>query len=157
MSKKILLALIVILLAAGAYYYYRLNQTGGPTPTPQPTQTMTSTEESSSSEVDRYQSYGEGVLAKTAGSRRVLYFYASWCPTCRPADADFIKNESSLPEDVRVIRVNYNDGDTSAEETALASEYKITYQHTFVQIDEDGNVITKWNGGQTQELLKNLK
>ena len=87
----------------------------------------------------------------------MLFFYASWCPTCRPADADFAKNESLLPEDVRLIRVNYNEGDTDDDEDTLADKYNVTYQHTFVQIDEEDNIVTKWNGGQTAQLLKNLK
>jgi thiol-disulfide isomerase/thioredoxin len=156
MSKKIVLALIVILLAGGGFYFYRQSQIKQ-NPTPEQSQSSVPAVESVASSSDRYQPYSSGVLAKTSGNRRVLYFYASWCPTCHPADADFVKNESDIPEDVRVIRINYNDEDTSEEETALAAQYKITYQHTFVQIDAQGNVITQWNGGQTADLIKNLK
>lgn len=105
----------------------------------------------------RYLPYTEEVFLGSSNYRRVLFFYASWCPTCRPADADFAANQSLFPEDLRLIRVNYNDGDTSRAERDLASNYNITYQHTFVQIDSAGNVVTQWNGGKTAELLKNLK
>ena len=104
----------------------------------------------------RYVEFTDGILDSTSG-RRVLYFYANWCPTCRPADADFKANADKLPEDVTVIRVNYNDTATDASEEALADEYGVTYQHTFVQIDEEGNKITSWNGGQLSELLSNIK
>lgn len=86
-----------------------------------------------------------------------LYFYANWCPICKPADADFKANSSKIPPDVTVIRVNYNDTDTGQEEKDLAKKYGITYQHTFVQIDAQGKEVTKWNGGQTDELLANIK
>jgi hypothetical protein len=62
-----------------------------------------------------------------------------------------------IPEDIAIIRVNYNDPETDDEENALARKYGVTYQHTFVQIDSQGKEITKWVGGQTSELLNNVK
>jgi hypothetical protein len=57
---------------------------------------------------------------------------------------------------VTIIRVNYNDSDTDPAEEALADEYGVTYQHTFVQIDENGNEVAKWNGGEIEELLERI-
>ncbi len=105
----------------------------------------------------RYLEYSKAVLDQSANNRRVLYFYASWCPICRPADSDFKQNSSKIPQDLVVIRVNYNDPDTDQEEKDLAKKYGITYQHTFVQIDAQGKEITRWSGGQTEELLENIK
>ncbi len=104
-----------------------------------------------------YVEYTKETLEQAANKRRILYFYASWCPTCRPADADLKANESKIPKDVTVLRTNYNDPDTDQEEKELAKKYAVTYQHTFVQIDANGNEVTKWNGGQTKELLANIK
>ena len=106
---------------------------------------------------EKYVEYSEGVLEKHEDKRRVIFFYANWCPTCRIADPDFSKNKNTFPDDVVLIRVNYNDPNTDDNEKELADKYGITYQHTFVQIDQQGNAIAKWNGGKTQELLKNLK
>jgi len=39
----------------------------------------------------------------------------------------------------------------------LAKQYQVPYQHTFVQIDAQGKVVTRWNGGQTDQLLEKLK
>ncbi len=105
----------------------------------------------------RYVEYSKMALDQAVDKRRVLYFYASWCPICRPADADFKKNSSKIPEDAIVIRVNYNDPETDQEEKNLAKKYGITYQHTFVQIDKTGKEVTKWNGGNTVELMTNIK
>ena len=105
----------------------------------------------------RYVEYSKSALNQAVGGRRVLYFYANWCPICRPADANFKENASKIPENATVIRVNYNDSDTDQEEKDLAKKYGIIYQHTFVQIDEQGNQVTKWNGGQIDELLANIK
>ncbi len=105
----------------------------------------------------RYVEYSKATLDSAANNRRVLFFYASWCPICKPADADLKANSSKIPSDVTVIRVNYNDPETDQEEKDLAKKYGITYQHTFVQIDSQGKEVTKWNGGKTDELLANIK
>lgn len=105
----------------------------------------------------RYVQYSKSVFDSASNSRRVLFFYASWCPTCKPADANFTQKVSNIPEDVTLIRVNYNDPETDQEEKDLAKKYGVTYQHTFVQIDGTGKEVSKWNGGQLDELLSNIK
>ena len=100
-----------------------------------------------------YVEYSKSALDAAAENRRVLFFYASWCPTCKPTDADLKVNISKIPADVTVVRVNYNDPETDQEEKDLAKKYGVTYQHTFVQIDSDGKEVVKWNGGKTVELL----
>ncbi|MBP6913533.1 MAG: thioredoxin family protein [Candidatus Levybacteria bacterium] len=105
----------------------------------------------------RYVQYSKAALDSASSGRRVLFFYASWCPTCKPADASFTQDASKIPDDVTLIRVNYNDPETDQEEKDLAKKYGITYQHTFVQIDGTGKEVTKWNGGQIDELLSNIK
>lgn len=104
-----------------------------------------------------YVTYSKTAFDTAATKRRVLFFYASWCPTCRPADENLKTNVSQIPSDVTVIRVNYNDPETDQEERDLAKKYGVTYQHTYVQIDETGKEVTKWNGGQITELLANIK
>jgi thioredoxin 1 len=106
---------------------------------------------------DPYVEYSKANLDEAASNRRVLFFYASWCPTCKPTDADLRANSSKIPADVTVVRVNYNDPETDQEEKDLAKKYGITYQHTFVQIDNTGKEVTKWNGGKTDELLAKIK
>ncbi len=82
-------------------------------------------------------------------NKRVLFFHASWCPYCQAADREFNANPGEIPEDVVLFKVDY---DTEKE---LIEKYGITYQHTFVLVDEDGNEITKWNGGDIDNLKKN--
>jgi len=109
------------------------------------------------SESGRYVEYSKVTLNSVAKDRRVLFFYASWCPTCKPTDTSLKANLDKIPEDLTVIRVNYNDPDTDEEEKDLAKKYGITYQHTFVQIDSAGGEVAKWNGGKIDELLANIK
>lgn len=105
----------------------------------------------------RYIPYSQMALNSASNTRRVLFFFANWCPTCIPADKNFEENISKIPDDVTLIRVNYNDSDTDQEEKDLAKKYGVTYQHTYVQIDKNGNEVTKWNGGQITELLSKVK
>ena len=104
-----------------------------------------------------YVEYSKKIFEVSKNKKRVLFFYANWCPTCIPADADFRANLDRVPNDVILIRVNYNDSETDAEEKTLARKYGITYQHTFVQIDLGENEVAKWNGGQTKELLERIR
>lgn len=104
-----------------------------------------------------YVEYGPGVVEGSKNTKRVLFFYASWCPVCKPADAEFRDKMGEIPAGVTVIRVNYNDPETDQAEKDLATQYGVTYQHTFVQIDQDGKALTKWNGGKLAEFVKNIK
>lgn len=93
----------------------------------------------------------ENVKKAQENGRTLLFFHANWCPTCRSAEKDIINNSSTLPTDLTIIKVNYD------KETALKERYNITYQHTFVQIDENGNELAKWGGGGVKTILQNLK
>lgn len=104
-----------------------------------------------------YGEYENGVLETTSGKKQILFFYANWCPTCRPVDAEFKARRESIPSGLAIIRVNYNDPDTDSEEKKLAEKYGITYQHTFVQINANGDEVAKWNGGGLTELKRNIK
>lgn len=97
-----------------------------------------------------YTTYSESKFASASSKKRVLFFYASWCPTCRPADANITANVGRIPADVVVFRTDYDNED------ALKAKYGVTYQHTFVQVDENGNAIKKWNGGDIDEIIKNV-
>lgn len=160
MSKNIVISLVVISLLLGGYLYTsnsRVTNTPDTMVKPETTQVEETEKPVDSITSKQYAPYTKEVLESSKVGRRVLFFYASWCPTCIPADADFIKNISTLPSDVTVIRVNYSDSDTDKEEKELAAKYNITYQHTYVQIGPEGQEITKWNGGSMRELLAKIK
>lgn len=104
-----------------------------------------------------YVEYSPAVFEQSKTTRRVLFFYASWCPECHEADANFKENLTQLPKDVTLIRVNYNDPSTDDNEKVLARQYGITYQHSFVQIDALGKALTTWNGGGMDTLISKLQ
>ena len=89
----------------------------------------------------------EKVMLASATHDVVLFFRASWCPTCRAVDADIKANLSKIPSSLAILDVNYDNS------TALKQKYGVTYQHTFVQVDKDGNLIKKWSGSPTLSAL----
>ena len=95
-----------------------------------------------------YEAYApEKVMLASATHDVVLFFKASWCPTCRAVDADIKANLSKIPSSLAILDVNYDNS------TTLKQKYGVTYQHTFVQVDKDGNLIKKWSGSGTLSAL----
>jgi len=90
-----------------------------------------------------YAPYEAGKLTMAATGDVVLFFKASWCPSCRTVDADIKANLESIPEKLTILEVDY---DNSVE---LKKKYGVTTQHTFVQVDQTGTLIKKWSGGST--------
>ncbi len=87
-----------------------------------------------------YEAYSMEKLARAETGDVVLFFHASWCPSCRGLNSDIEKNIASIPEGVSILKVDY---DTEME---LKKKYGVTTQHTLVQVDKDGNLIKKWSG-----------
>lgn len=158
---------LIILVGVGGLFYFKNSKTSETMMKNEDTmmkdesmdsdEKMMKKDDSAMMENSRYVDYSKSVLDESSKNIRVLFFYANWCPTCRPADENFKENLSKIPEDLTLIRVNYNDSDTDQEEKDLARKYNVTYQHTFVQIDSTGKEIKKWNGGQIDELLAKIK
>lgn len=86
-----------------------------------------------------------------AGNKVVLFFHAKWCPDCKAADAAFQNNPENIPAGVTVLKTDYDSNND------LKTKYAVTYQHTFVQIDDNEKLITKWNSGDIDMLIKNIK
>jgi pyruvate/oxaloacetate carboxyltransferase len=90
-----------------------------------------------------YTKYDEGKLAMANTGDVVLFFKAAWCPSCRTLDAALVAEAANIPSDLTILEVDY---DTAVE---LKKKYGVTTQHTLVQVDASGTMITKWSGGST--------
>lgn len=90
-----------------------------------------------------YEPYASAKLSMADAGDVVLFFRASWCPTCKTVDADIRAKKDSIPGGLTILDVDY---DNSAD---LKKKYGVTYQHTFVQVDSKGNLIKKWAGSPT--------
>lgn len=99
----------------------------------------------------KYIEYSKEAFDNSSDKKRVYFFHASWCPTCKVANTEFNNNLSKIPADVMLFKTDYD------KETDLKKKYKITYQHTFVLVDANGNEVKKWNGGGIDRLVSNTK
>jgi thiol-disulfide isomerase/thioredoxin len=90
-----------------------------------------------------YDAYSPEKIALAKEYKVVLFFKADWCPSCVIADQTLNKEFASIPKDIAILKVSYD------TELQLRKKYGVTVQHTFVQVDEKGNLITKWTGGAT--------
>ncbi len=112
--------------------------------------TETMMEEKETSMMDKsgtYEAYSGEKLAKANDGDVVLFFRASWCPTCRALDADIKSHLDNIPAGLAILDVDY---DNSKD---LKVKYGVTYQHTLVQVDANGNLIKKWSGSPTLTSL----
>lgn len=89
--------------------------------------------------------------AQAAGRKVVLFFHAPWCPFCRTADAAFQAKLSQIPAGVTLLKTDY---DSNVE---LKKRYGVSYQHTFVQIDGQGNELAMWSGGDVDGLIRYMR
>ena len=87
--------------------------------------------------------YAEYTAETLAGATDdiVLFFNAAWCPSCNALDA--VLESEDIPENLTVLSVDY---DSNFE---LRKKYGVVAQHTFVQVDNQGNLIKKWIGGNS--------
>jgi len=94
-----------------------------------------------------FEDYDESKLSNAETGEVVIFFNASWCPSCRALKSDIEANLSSIPAGTTILSADY---DTY---TDLKKKYGVTTQHTLVQVDKDGNQITKWSGGSTLDTI----
>lgn len=90
-----------------------------------------------------YEAYSADKIARAENGDVVLFFHASWCPSCRGLNSNIEANREDIPSNLTILKTDY---DTN---TALKQKYGVTTQHTLVQVDKDGNLIKKWSGGGT--------
>jgi thiol-disulfide isomerase/thioredoxin len=101
--------------------------------------TMQEKETTAMKAVGNYANYDQNLLGRYENT--VLFFHATWCPSCRAADAAL--SGAEIPEGLSVLKLDF---DTA---TDLRKKYGVTSQHTFVQVDAQGNLIKKWVGGNS--------
>lgn len=98
----------------------------------------------------QYIPYTVADWAQNQDKKRVLFFHAAWCPTCRAAQVGILENYTLFSPDTVVFKIDY---DNSKE---LKRTYNVTQQHTFVITDEDDNAIAKWYGGDAERIAEEI-
>jgi len=94
-----------------------------------------------------YETYDASKISRASEGTVILFFHASWCPSCRALNSNIEKNISAIPEQVSILKTDYD------TETELKKKYGVTYQHTLVQVDQNGEMIKKWSGSPNLSSL----
>jgi len=94
-----------------------------------------------------YEAYSPEKLSKAATGDVLLFFHASWCPSCRSLNKNIEENIASIPEGLTILKLDYDN------QTELKKKYGVTTQHTLVQVDASGTMIKKWSGGSKLENI----
>lgn len=84
-----------------------------------------------------------------AAGKTVVFFYAAWCPNCRATVAELNKRFDEVDPDLTLVIADYD------KEGALKGKFGVTYQDTFVLLDEAGNSVKSWNSGGVDGLNAN--
>ena len=99
-----------------------------------------------------FEDYSEEKIQRAENGDVVLYFSATWCPSCNSLNKNLNSNLESIPEGVSILKLDYDNS------TELKKKYGVTFQHTLVQVDAQGNQIAKWSGGTTlKSIISNIK
>jgi thiol-disulfide isomerase/thioredoxin len=85
-----------------------------------------------------YSAYTQDKATYDRSGAVVLFFHASWCPSCRQTEEAL--TSQAIPDGLTVVKTDF---DTS---TTLRQKYGVTVQHTFVQVAPDGSELAKWTG-----------
>ena len=95
----------------------------------------------------QYVAYSPANFTNAESDRRVLFFKADWCPTCRVLDQDIEENIEDIPDDVVILEADFD------EEKELKERYRVATQHTIVLVGSSGEEIAKRSGILSLEEL----
>jgi len=91
------------------------------------------------------------VNAFAAKGKTVVFFFASWCPNCRATVTELNARWGDVDPSITLVIADYD------KEMALKGKYGVTYQDTFVLLDDKGNAVKAWNSGGVDGLNANTK
>ena len=97
-----------------------------------------------------YLDYSEETLSANKSGKNILFFKASWCPTCKSVDSDINANLSKIPSGTNILKIDYDSG------IELKKKYGVTVQHTFVVVDNNGNKISSNIGAPSLDNILDL-
>lgn len=111
---------------------------------------ISSTNNENVAKAGEYKTYNQDEL-KTAkdGQKLLLFFNASWCPSCRSTVKDIDTNKDKINSNITILSADFD------KEVDLKKKYGVTMQHTFVEVDRDGNLIKKTTGLSTVDAINN--
>lgn len=159
--------LVGLFFIAGAFFVYSntqksmeaedkinlsLNEESSTSPQTSESETTTQTIEAESSKgtyISR--SEYEADTTKYASTNKVYFFHASWCSICQGIEKEIEADISRIPNNTTFIKTDYDSS------TDLRKKYGVTYQYTFVQVDENGNELSQWSATSLDKAIAGIK
>lgn len=89
--------------------------------------------------------------AKYSDTKKVYFFHASWCPVCQGIDNEINADPSKIPAGYTLIKTDYD------QNTDLRQKYGVTYQYTFVEVDDSGNEVNQFSASSLDKVISGLK
>lgn len=139
-KKHIILLLSVAVFGSIAFAVFRSSDVSKKSSVPEQTGTTIPQRVGSPNPAEQlptgaYIQYSDTAVAAAEG-QKVLFFHAPWCSQCRSIESGIY--DQGVPAGVTIIKVDY---DTNQE---LRKKYGVTIQTTFVKIDDQGELVSKY-------------
>ncbi|MBI2018585.1 thioredoxin family protein [Candidatus Daviesbacteria bacterium] len=99
-----------------------------------------------------YIDYSEQNLESAKRNGRPVLFFAAtvWCQTCQALEKEIKEKGNLLPSDVTILKVDYD------HDREMNRKWGVTSQHTLIVLDQNGNEVKRWIGGNLDALIQNL-
>lgn len=95
-----------------------------------------------------YRDYDSAALDEDGYERNILFFHAEWCPECRAFEQELTSTD--IPNGVQFLKVDYD------TEEDLKNQYGVNLQTTFVEVDDDGEMISSWVGYEKDRSIETI-
>jgi thioredoxin 1 len=142
MNQKLVIGIVAVGIILGGIGIYSSNNSKSEMPK------VMMSEKDTMMKTGSYEAYSPEKIALSSSTHAVvLFFRASWCPTCKAVDTDIKLHLKNIPSNLTILDVDYDNS------ISLKQKYGVTYQHTFVEVDAQGNMIKKWSGSPTLAAL----
>ncbi len=86
-----------------------------------------------------------------ADTTKVYFFHASWCSICKGIENEINADQNRIPEGTTFIKTDFD------SQTDLRKEYSVTTQYTFVQVDNDGNLVKRWSATNLDKAIAGIQ
>lgn len=148
MSKKnnhiFIFFILLVLISIGGLLFYRVNNINS-------TQVQVTQVAGKMISENYYEYSDENLIDATKNGKAVLFFATNWCSTCTELDRELKDESSKLDEGITILKIDFD------KPTELKKKHNVLVQHTLVQVDEEGNAIAKWVGGDIEQINKEVK
>ncbi len=99
-----------------------------------------------------FEDYDIDKLPNYADRRIILFFFAAWSEFSRDLALDIETNRDQIPLDVIILKTDFD------RRLSLKTKYGVLKENTFVQIDENGQLVKKWvDSKNLEEIILELK